>query len=393
MLNRKLTAYAVVTLTLLALAQSANPRAIRVDSGAWDLSGFLTADSTQAIGFDFGFFGFAAASAQISTTGSVMLSENGANATLFPFFDVNQQNVRYQVGTTNAIFNQAGIDAGFRVTWQVFDNATLTTLVNEFQLTLWDLASGFFAFEFNYNGINFGSDASRIGFETSGGDIFNIPSALGLAFANYRGNGVDTGSFPDTTCSNPPNALACNNFDFNTMQFGPGTAVLPDIANGFFRRTDANDDGPSGTVQGRYLFIAQAGSPDGDNDGTPDDQDNCPNVANADQADADADGIGDVCDITPDIQADLDDLIAFAAGLGPGDFSKANRQIVLLNKLDAVKDLSICAAIDKLTDDILPKTDGGSSPPDWITDATAQQQIADAINAIISDLQSLGACP
>jgi hypothetical protein len=38
------------------------------------------------------------------------------------------------------------------------------------------------------------------------------------------------------------------------------------------------------------------GTPDTDGDGISDDSDNCPGVANADQADADSDGLGDVCD-------------------------------------------------------------------------------------------------
>ena len=36
--------------------------------------------------------------------------------------------------------------------------------------------------------------------------------------------------------------------------------------------------------------------PDGDSDGIPDAEDNCPTVANEDQADTDGDGIGDACE-------------------------------------------------------------------------------------------------
>lgn len=39
--------------------------------------------------------------------------------------------------------------------------------------------------------------------------------------------------------------------------------------------------------------------PDGDNDGVPDATDNCPSVANANQADTDHDGVGDACDGCP----------------------------------------------------------------------------------------------
>lgn len=39
---------------------------------------------------------------------------------------------------------------------------------------------------------------------------------------------------------------------------------------------------------------------DTDGDGIDNDQDNCPNISNPDQLDSDEDGIGDVCDNTPD---------------------------------------------------------------------------------------------
>ena len=39
--------------------------------------------------------------------------------------------------------------------------------------------------------------------------------------------------------------------------------------------------------------------PDVDGDGVPDTEDNCLNVANADQTDTDGDGFGDACELTP----------------------------------------------------------------------------------------------
>ena len=47
---------------------------------------------------------------------------------------------------------------------------------------------------------------------------------------------------------------------------------------------------------------------DQDMDGIPDDQDNCPANANANQADTDGDGVGDACDNCPsDANADQAD--------------------------------------------------------------------------------------
>jgi hypothetical protein len=78
------------------------------------------------------------------------------------------------------------------------------------------------------------------------------------------------------------------------------------------------DDGPADKCPDLPGPGTPDGCPDADGDGRPDNVDNCANVANADQADADGDGKGNACDETPrgdDVDGDfkpfLDDRCPF----------------------------------------------------------------------------------
>ena len=70
--------------------------------------------------------------------------------------------------------------------------------------------------------------------------------------------------------------------------------------NGYMTNpSDPNDFAVGDEVGGMLRFLSFSGGLDSDGDGVLDGVDNCPANANADQADTDGDGLGDVCDAMP----------------------------------------------------------------------------------------------
>ncbi len=66
---------------------------------------------------------------------------------------------------------------------------------------------------------------------------------------------------------------------------------------------------------GSQLDMPCSAAADMDGDGVPDDEDVCPDVADADQVDSDGDGLGDACDNCPDT-ANADQADTNASGVG-----------------------------------------------------------------------------
>jgi hypothetical protein len=67
---------------------------------------------------------------------------------------------------------------------------------------------------------------------------------------------------------------------------------------------DGRDDVAALATGGLSILLARSALPDGDGDRVPDAVDNCPETPNPNQADADHDGAGDVCDACTDPDAD-----------------------------------------------------------------------------------------
>lgn len=113
---------------------------------------------------------------------------------------------------------------------------------------------------------------------------------------------------------------------------------------------------------------AQAGETDTDGDGVIDTEDNCPLVANPDQADSDGDGVGDACDPTDDslhncLEAvdfngdgvlDNNDVLAFKAAFGSEEGDDNYDASVDVDGDGDVDLFDVTAAVNQIIDCLQP---------------------------------------
>jgi N-acetylneuraminic acid mutarotase len=105
--------------------------------------------------------------------------------------------------------------------------------------------------------------------------------------------GGNNGSFLATVEAYDPGTNSWTTLsDMPTPHFLPATGLI-----GGTVYVVAGNTSPAQTSAANDAFTPSP--PDADHDGIPDSTDNCPLIANADQADRDHDGVGDACDPTP----------------------------------------------------------------------------------------------
>ncbi len=155
-----------------------------------------------------------------------------------------------------------------------------------------------------------GSPAFNAGDNASAVDAGNNPLQFdqrGEGFARIRGGTVDIGAFEapdddaDSVIDTGDNCVGVfNPNQLNTDADGLGDACDPDDDNdGVPDAQDTFPLNPNESVDSDGDGTGNNADTDDDNDGVADATDNCALIANADQADTDRDGIGNVCDDTP----------------------------------------------------------------------------------------------
>lgn len=167
------------------------------------------------------------------------------------------------------------------------------------------------------------------------------------------------------------------NSDIWLFEIGDTGAV--EICNG------VDDDGDGSVDEGFPDLdgdgMADCVDPDDDDDGVLDGADNCPIIANANQADSDHDGVGDACDSTPNgdppSQQIADMLAFFDAAVGQGTLTGKNADVKALRRqleeakgfIQKGKTRDACHKLEEALDG----TDGDPRPKDKVTGPAAAE--------------------
>ena len=137
-------------------------------------------------------------------------------------------------------------------------------------------------------------------------DCGGVPPTAVAKATPTTGNAPLTVTLDATESSDPDGTLVSYEWTWDGGQATGAVATAVFEAGTYQVSLTVTDD--LGARDTATVMIVASELPDADGDGIPDAEDNCPNVASADQTDTDGDGEGDVCDTDDDNDGVPDDL-------------------------------------------------------------------------------------